>query len=94
MRFVWDEKKGRRNLLKHQVSFETATLVFDDPRAVSRPDRVEDGDERWQTVGLLGGIVALLAAPTYCQEDGEEVIRIISARRAAPHERKMYEQGL
>jgi uncharacterized DUF497 family protein len=94
MRFVWEERKSRRNLAKHKVSFETATLVFDDPRAISRLDRIEHGEERWQTVGLAGGIVVLLVAHTYYDEDGEEVIRIISARKATPHERKMYEQGI
>jgi len=94
MRFAWDEKKNHRNLAKHRVSFETAKLVFDDPRAISRLDRVEDGEERWQTLGLAGGIVVLLVAHTYRDEGGEEVIRIISARKATPHERKIYEQGI
>jgi uncharacterized DUF497 family protein len=93
-RFVWDEEKSRRNLAKHKVSFETAKLVFDDPRAVSRLDRVEDGEERWQTLGLAGGIVVLLVAHTYREESGEEVIRIISARKATAHERTVYEQGI
>ena len=94
MRFAWDEKKNHRNLAKHRVSFETAKLVFDDPRAISRLDRVEDGEERWQTLGLAGGIVVLLVAHTYRDDGGEEVIRIISARKATPHERKIYEQGI
>ncbi len=93
MRFIWDEEKSRRNLTKHRVSFETAKLVFDDPRAVSRMDREEDGEERWQTLGLAGGIVVLLVAHTYREESGEEVIRIISARKATAHERTVYEQG-
>ena len=94
MRFAWDEKKNHRNLAKHRVSFETAKLVFDDPRAISRLDRVEDGEERWQTLGLAGGIVVLLVAHTYREDGGEEVIRIISARKATPHERKIYERGI
>jgi uncharacterized DUF497 family protein len=94
MRFTWDEEKSRRNLAKHKVSFETAKLVFDDPRAVSRLDRVEDGEERWQTLGLAGGIVVLLVAHTYREESGEEAIRIISARKATAHERTVYEQGI
>ena len=94
MRFAWDDQKSRSNLAKHAVSFETARLVFDDPRAVSRLDRVEGGEERWQTPGLAGGIVVLLVAHTYREEGGEEVIRIICARKATPHERKSYEQGI
>jgi len=46
MRFVWDEKKSQLNLAKHKISFETATLAFEDPRAVSRRDRVESPEER------------------------------------------------
>jgi uncharacterized protein len=93
MRFIWDEEESRRNLTKHRVSFETAKLVFDDPRAVSRMDRVEDVEERWQTLGLAAGIVVLLVVHTYREESGEEVIRIISARKATAHERTVYEQG-
>jgi uncharacterized protein len=93
MEFAWDEQKSRRNLAKHGVSFETAKLVFDDPRAVSQLDRVKDGEERWQTLGLAAGILILLVVHTYREESGEEVLRIISARKATPHERTIYEQG-
>lgn len=94
MKFVWDEEKNRRNLAKHKVSFETAALVFDDPRALSQIDRVVDDEERWQTLGLAGGIVVLLVAHTYRDKDGDEVIRIISARKATPAERALYEQNI
>jgi len=93
MRFVWDEKKSRRNRAKHKVSFGTATSVFDDPRAISRREQAEGEEERWQTLGLAGGIVVLLVVHIYYEEDGEEVIRIISARKATPQERRMYEEG-
>jgi uncharacterized protein len=93
MRFLWDDNKSRRNLAKHKVSFETALLVFDDPNAICRLDRITEGEERWQTLGLVGGMVILLVAHTYCELEGEEVIRIISARKATSHERKIYEQG-
>lgn len=93
MRFVWDEEKSRRNLANHKVSFEAAKLVFDDPRALSQIERVEDGEERWQTLGLAGGMVVLLVAHTYREEAGEEIIRIISARKATAYERKIYERG-
>ncbi len=54
MRYVWDEGKSRRNLAKHKVSFETATLVFQDPHSISRMDQIVDGEERWQTLGRAG----------------------------------------
>ena len=93
MGFVWDKWKSRSNWTKHKVSFETAVLVFEDPAALSVQDRVIAGEQRWQTLGLVGGMVILLVAHTYEEENGEEVIGIISARKATPRERKLYEQA-
>jgi len=93
MRFAGDEKKGRLNLAKHRVSFETAALVFEDPHGISRFDRIKDGGERWQTLGVAAGVAVLLVAHVEYEEDGEDAIRIISARKATPHERKIYEEG-
>ena len=90
MRFEWDEVKNRRNLEKHKISFETARLVFDDPRSRSIQDRLVDDEERWQTVGMIQGLIVLVAH-TYRAEGDEEVIRIISARKATPAERRVYE---
>lgn len=42
-------------------------------------------------MGLISGIVIVLVVPTYIEEEEEEVIRIISARKATSHERKQYE---
>ena len=93
MRFTWDEDKNRRNLAKHKISFETARLVFEDPFHVSRLERVGEGEERWQTMGLIGSVVVVLVAHTYREEGDEAVIRIISARKATSHERRYYEQN-
>jgi uncharacterized DUF497 family protein len=93
MRFEWDEAKNGRNLAKHRVSFETASLVFEDPHMLVREDRVVEGEERWQALGLIGGAVIVLVVYTYREENGEEVVRIISARKAAGPERKAYEEG-
>ena len=94
MRFIWDEHKNRRNLLKHKVSFETAALVFNDPHAVSVQDRLVEGEDRWQTLGLIAGVVVLLVAHSIEFEGDEEIIRIISARKATPREREIYAQNL
>ena len=94
MRFEWDEKKNLANRRKHKVSFETATLVFEDPHAISMLERIEEGEERWQTVGMAGGVLVMFVAHTYRESDGEEVVRIISARKATPRERSMYEEGV
>jgi len=93
MRFEWNPVKDRLNLAKHRISFDTASLVFQDPRALSIQDRTVEGEERWQTQGMVGGVV-ILVAHTYREEGSDEVIRIISARKATPQERKVYEEGI
>jgi len=91
MTFVWDENKSRINRRKHGVSCEAAVRVFEDPAAVSYVERVVAGQERWHTIGLAGGIVVLLVVHTVEEENGEEKVRIISARKASPRERAFYE---
>ena len=92
--FEWDSKKSQSNFRKHGVRFEEAAWVFDDPLAISVQDRIENGEYRWQTLGMAGGCLLLLVAHTMRDhEDGTEVIRIISARRAEPKERRRYEHG-
>ena len=93
MRFDWDENKNRSNYRKHRVLFETAALVFDDPNFVMLQDREVEGEVRWQTVGRVEGVLLLLVALTLEDEDGEELVRIISAREVTPHERRRYEES-
>jgi uncharacterized DUF497 family protein len=95
-RFEWDPDKAASNLHKHRVSFETAIRVFADPFALTDQDRIEGGEQRWQTLGLVEGYYLLLVAHTIRDEseDGHpiEIIRIISARAADRKERRRYEQ--
>jgi|ERR1700722_9106507 uncharacterized DUF497 family protein len=93
LRFSWDERKNRANRRKHGVSFEGAALVFDDPFVIFEHDRDVDGEPRWQAIGRIHGQTVLLVAHIY-EEDGEEAIRIVSARRAAPEERETYLQQI
>lgn len=92
MIFHWDTAKAILNWKKHGVTFETAQRVFDDPYALTEHDRIEGGEQRWQTIGLVGGTVILLVAHTVYNR-GVEIIRIISARRATRQERMRYEQN-
>ena len=94
MRWVWTAEKNASNRQKHKLSFETAALVFDDPLAMSRRDVYPD-EERWQTVGLIGQVIVLVVhtLPEVDSRTGEENGRIISARKATPHERRRYEEG-
>jgi len=93
MRFEWDEHKNRQNLRKHDVRFETALLVFDDPYALTQRDFTSEDEERWITVGAIGPGSVLLVVHTIYEKQGEEIIRIISARAAESHERRAYEKA-
>ena len=93
MRFEWDETKNRLNLSKHDVRFETAVLVFDDPYAISRRDQTVEEEDRWITVGAIAPGSILLVVHTSFEEHADEVIRIISARAAESHERNAYEEA-
>lgn len=94
MRFDWDPAKAASNLRKHGVSFEEAARVFSDPFAFTQADRVEGGELRWLTIGLVGSTVLLAVAHADHEEDDNgdtiEIIRIISARRAGRAERRRY----
>ncbi|MGD0627867.1 MAG: BrnT family toxin [Terracidiphilus sp.] len=94
--FEWDPAKNVSNLRKHGVSFEEAAQVFRNPLYVSWKDRVQDGEQRWQACGEVEGLSMLIVAHTINEEfqDGIEieVVRVISARRAQPKERRRYEK--
>ena len=89
--FEWNVEKARRNLAKHGVAFEDAALVWDDPLYVVRFDRIEDGEERWHALGRAFGVVVLLVVHVFPADD--DVIRVVSARRATKGERRVYENG-
>jgi hypothetical protein len=86
----WDPVKAEINLKKHQVSFEEASTVFDDPLFITFLDvEHSDDEERYITLGLSQRNRLLLIAHT----DREEIIRIISARKATKNERRFYEEA-
>jgi uncharacterized protein len=90
MEFEDDPAKAATNLRKHKVSFEEAASVFGDPMAYTFADPDHSiGEERWLMFGLsrMGRILAVI----YTHRRGR--YRIISARRATRHERKIYEEG-
>lgn len=90
MIFEWDENKAESNFRKHGISFANATKVFDDPNCITQQDRFENGEYRWQTIGMVGSEQLLLVAHTYLDDDENTVVRIISARKASKQERKTY----
>ena len=97
-RFEWDAAKAAANLRKHRLSFEVAMRVFGDPFALTGPGRIEDGEQRWQTLGAVDGYLVLLVAHTVFEVNESdqvvEIIRIISARAADRKERRRYEQEI
>ncbi len=93
MKFEWNEEKSIHNLQKHGVSFEEAKEVFEDPFHISKLDhRFDYFEERWITLGSTKKDKILVVANMFFDENGEEIIRIISARRANQKERKFYER--
>jgi uncharacterized protein len=91
--FEWDEAKAISNERKHGISFEYAVHVFGDPFALVEQDRIEGGEYRWQTLGLVEGVILLLVAHTVQDDDEDEIVRIISARRATRKERTRYDKN-
>jgi uncharacterized protein len=93
LRFEWDPVKARTNQRKHGISFEDAMHIFEDPYAFFEQERVDEaGDTRWQAIGRIGNLTVLLVAHTIREEDEDEIVRLISARRATRRERNRYEQ--
>lgn len=92
IQFEWNDANAAKHFKKHGVSFEVAARVFADPFALMVQDRIENGEQRWQTIGMVDGHLLLLLAHTVIEVDDTEVIGIISARKADPKERKRYEQ--
>lgn len=91
MQFEWDKNKNQVNEKKHGLSFEVASLIFQDPFLLSVPDnRHNQPEERWQSLGLIQETLIYVAHSVEEEDNGEEIIRIISARAATPSETKRY----
>jgi uncharacterized DUF497 family protein len=89
LRFEWDSRKSRANQLRHKVTFAEAATAFYDEHAILIDD--PDHSEREQRFILLGFSSALrLLVVCHCYRQSEEVIRIISARRADRYEQQDY----
>ena len=91
MRFTWDESKARQNKQKHGVGFEEAQSVFEDREAlrIYDPDHSEDED-RFLPLGMSSFLRLLVVC--HCYRENDELIRIISARKATKKESSTYER--
>jgi len=90
--FEWDEKKADQNKCRHKVSFELAKLAFDDPFQLSDYARTVKGEDRFATLAMVGNVLIFIAHTYRKNESGQEVIRIISARKATRKERREYQR--
>ncbi len=92
IKFEWDKQKNETNIKKHGVSFEEAVSVFFDPEAliIADPDHSVE-EERFVIMGLNEKLKLLVVC--HCYRENEEIIRIISARKATSTEREWYQEG-
>lgn len=90
MQFEWDQNENLINKRKHGLSFEMATFIFEDPFVLSVPDIRDYTEERWQSLGLIHDVLIYVAHTVEDDDNGEEIIRIISARAATPSETRRY----
>ena len=89
IRFVWDSQKSRANRKKHGVSFEEAETIFydDEAQLIADPDHSTEED-RFVLIGRSSKFRVLVVV--HCYRENDEVIRIISARKATKHEQQFY----
>lgn len=90
LRFEWDSRKAHLNREKHGITFEEASTVFADSLSLTIPDTPHSVDEdRYITIGTSTRGRLVVAVHT----GRNDIIRIISARKATRNERKQYEDG-
>jgi len=92
MLFDWDDKKREKTLIKRRIDFIDAALVWDDPKRQERLDLRHNHDEkRIQTIGKVRFGILFVVYTERINENDQEVIRIISVRKANRKERKEYD---
>ena len=89
LRFNWDPEKARSNVHKHGVTFEEATTVFHDDKAVEfYDDEHADWEDRFLLLGISSKLRLLMIC--HCYRESDSIIRIISARKATKNEADYY----
>jgi len=76
-RFEWDMEKAEANVRRHGIRFEIAVAVFDDPLVERYPDRIVDGEKRFQAIGEIRGCLLLVVVYTHRKYADNETIRIM-----------------
>ena len=88
MKFEWDEAKRQSNLRKHRLDFADAKTVFAGATFTFEDDRFEYSEDRYLTLGLLRGTAVVIA-----HTEREEMVRVISMRKATKNEQQVYFAG-
>ncbi len=93
--FDWSDAKAAANERKHGVTFELASSVFNDPRLLTVADLEHaETEERWFSIGIARNGMVLSMVYLWSNADIPVIkIRLISARRATPDERRQYNEG-
>lgn len=93
IKFEWDKKKNNKNISKHGVNFvEASTAFLDDNALLIKDDKHSKEEERFILLGMSS--MANLLVICHCYRSKDEIIRIISARKATKKEEKQYVEGL
>lgn len=87
MNFEWDPAKNKENIRKHGLDFADAWKVFSMPMLYYLDTREDYGEDRWSGLGVLDGLIVKVI---YTESD-DEIIRIISLRKAIKYERAEFE---
>ena len=91
--FDWDDKKDKKNQKKHGISFDEASTVFFDEKAILFDDpEHSDEEDRFLLIGMSNK--ANICLVCHCYRDDDDIIRIISARKATKKEESRYEEGI
>lgn len=92
MRFEWDERKNRANIRKHMLDFADAWTVFSRPilAALDEGSGIDFPEDRWVGIGMLDDRRIVVVIYT---EPSEDVIRVISFRKALAYEREQYQEA-
>ncbi|MGB2809739.1 MAG: BrnT family toxin [Sedimentisphaerales bacterium] len=89
LQFEWDFKKSQSNKKKHGIAFEEASTIFADLLSTTIPDPAHsNGEDRFITIGTSVNNKIIVVV----HSDRDDIIRIISARKATRSERRQYEQ--
>lgn len=88
MQFAWDEAKRKANIIKHGIDFADAKTVFAGATFTIEDDRFVYDEQRFITLGMLKGMVVVIA-----HTEQDDIIKIISMRKATKHEQKIYFEG-